>query len=75
MKGVNSIWFLRRHAGALQWASFVVCDVLTLPFAWIAGLPQGRGRAVLAKGLGIVDGLRGRRVRPEMLAKGGTILW
>ncbi len=75
MMGVNSIWFLRRHAGALQWTSFVVFDVLTLPFAWLAGLPSGRARSVLAKALGILDGLRGRRVTPEQLAKGGTILW
>ncbi len=75
MMGVNSVWFLRRHAGLLQWASFLVFDVLTLPVAWLAGLPSGRARAVLAKGLGILDGLRGRRVTADLLAKGGTILW
>jgi len=75
MMGVNSIWFLRRYAGAPQWASFVLFDVLTLPFAWLLGLPFGRGRSVLAKALGIVDGLRGRRVTGDQLGKGGTILW
>ena len=62
MMGVNSIWFLRRWAGPLQWMQFLVFDVLTLPFAWVLGLFRGRGKAVLAKGLGIFDGLRGRRI-------------
>lgn len=62
MMGVNSIWFLRGHGGALEWGRFLVFDVLSLPLLWLAGLANGRAGAVWAKGRGIVDGLRGRRV-------------
>jgi GT2 family glycosyltransferase len=65
MMGVNSIWFLRRYAGPLQWVRFVVFDVLTLPLLWLAALPQGRAASVAAKARGICDGLRGRRVTAE----------
>ena len=75
MMGVNSVWFLRRHAGPLQWLSFLLFDVVSLPLVWLAGLPRGRGRAVAAKALGILDGLRGRRVRPEQLEPGSSWLW
>lgn len=75
MMGVNSIWFLRRHALPAQWARFVVYDVLSLPVLWIVGVFRGRGRAVLAKALGIVDGLRGKRVTAESIQEGGGWLW
>ena len=54
---------------------FLVFDVASLPFLWIAGLFRGRARAVLAKGLGIAHGLLGRRVTAESLEAGGTPLW
>lgn len=75
MMGVNSIWFLRAHARGAQWARFVVFDVLTLPFLWVAGVFRGRGKSVLAKGLGILDGLRGRRVTAESIREGASWLW
>ena len=75
MMGVNSIWFLRRHARAREWARFVVYDVLTLPFLWIAGLFRGRAKAVVGKALGIFDGLRGKRVTSASLSKGAGWLW
>jgi GT2 family glycosyltransferase len=75
MMGVNSIWFLRAHARPTQWARFLVFDVLTLPFLWIAGLFQGRGKSVVAKGVGILDGLRGKRVTAESIRAGGSWLW
>jgi len=75
MMGVNSVWFLRRHGGWREWLSFVVFDVLSLPFVWLAGLPRGRGRAVCAKALGIAHGLAGRRVEPERLQRGSSWLW
>ena len=62
MMGVNSIWFLKSHGTPLAWARFVFFDILTLPFLWLAGLTTGRAGAVWAKGRGIVDGLRGKRV-------------
>jgi len=75
MMGVNSIWFLRRHAHAGHWLRFVVFDVLSLPFLWLAGLFRGRGRAVAAKALGILDGLRGKRVTAEAIREGAGWLW
>lgn len=75
MMGVNSIWFLRRHARAPQWGRFLVYDVAPLPFLWIAGLFRGRAKAVAAKGLGIVDGLRGKRVTAEAIREGAGWLW
>ena len=75
MNGVNAIHFLRTHGRPVDWARLVVLDVLVLPFAWIAGLPRGRGRAVLAKGLGMLHGALGRRVVAERLEPGGTALW
>ena len=75
MMGVNSIWFLRAHARPMQWVRFVVFDVLTLPFLWVAGVLQGRGKSVAAKGVGILDGVRGRRVTAESIRAGGSWLW
>ncbi len=75
MMGVNSIWFLRRHAGLAQWLRFWIYDVLSLPILWAIGLFRGRGKAVLAKGLGILDGLRGKRVKAEMIEEGAGWLW
>ena len=75
MMGLNSVLFLRRHARPRQWLTFVVFDVLTLPFAWLAGLPRGRGKAVVAKAWGIWCGLRGQRVDPARLEPGSTWLW
>lgn len=75
MMGVNSIWFLRRHAGVREWARFVWFDVLSLPFLWIRALFQGRARSVLAKAKGILDGLRGKRVTAESIQDGASWLW
>ncbi len=75
MMGVNSIWFLRRHARAGEWARFLVFDVASLPLLWIAGLFRGRAKAVAAKALGILDGLRGKRVTAEAIREGAGWLW
>jgi len=75
MMGVNSIWFLRRHARAAQWARFVAFDVIPLPVLWLVGLFRGRAKAVAAKGLGILDGLRGKRVTAEAIREGAGWLW
>ncbi len=75
MMGVNSIWFLRRHAKPRHWISFFVFDVLSLPFVAVFEVFRGRGRAVLAKALGILHGLLGRRVDARALESGGTFLW
>lgn len=75
MMGVNSIWFLRRHGRARHWLRFALFDVASLPALWLAGLASGRSRAVLAKGLGIWDGLRGKRVTAERIQPGASRLW
>jgi GT2 family glycosyltransferase len=75
MMGVNSIWFLKRHAHAAQWFRFIAYDVLSLPFLWLSGLFQGKSRSVLAKAVGIVDGLRGKRVTAESIREGAGWLW
>jgi GT2 family glycosyltransferase len=75
MMGVNSIWFLKRHARAREWARFLVYDVLTLPFLWLAGLFRGQAKAVVGKALGIFDGLRGKRVTSASIEEGAGWLW
>lgn len=75
MMGVNSIWFLRAHGGAAAWLRFFAFDVLSLPFVWLAKLPRGESRAVVAKAWGIAAGLRGKRVQAGDLEPGGTWLW
>lgn len=75
MMGVNSVWFLRRHGGPREWARFLVYDVASLPWAWLLGLPRGRGRAVAAKAWGIARGLAGHRVSARDLEPGASWLW
>jgi len=75
MQGVNSVHFLRRRGNALRWVRFFVFDVLSLAPLYLIELVRGRSRGVLAKGLGILDGLRGRRVSAEQLEEGGGRLW
>lgn len=75
MMGVNSVWFLRAYAQPRDWCMFVLFDVLTLPFAWLLGLFSGRGRAVIAKAVGIVDGLRGRRITADVMRPGYSRFW
>jgi GT2 family glycosyltransferase len=75
MMGVNSIWFLRRHAGFGQWLSFFVFDVGTLPLLWVVSTTRGHGRSALAKAKGILDGLCGKRVTAASIAEGTSWLW
>jgi GT2 family glycosyltransferase len=75
MMGVNSVWFLRQYAGPREKLKFVVYDVLTLPLALADGFLRGQAKAVLAKGLGIRDGLRGKRVTAETVRSGRRWLW
>lgn len=75
MMGVNSIWFLRQHARPREWLRFWIFDVASLPALLLAGLFQGRARAVAAKAAGIWDGLRGKRVRAQDIQSGSGWLW
>jgi hypothetical protein len=75
MIGVNTVWFLRRHGTPARWLSFALFDVLSLPVLLVVELLRGRARGVLAKAGGILDGLRGRRVRADALEPGASWLW
>jgi GT2 family glycosyltransferase len=75
MQALNSVRFLREHGTGERWMRFAAFDVLTLPFLFVVGLVTGRARAVLAKGLGLWHGARGRVVTAASLEPGGTRLW
>ena len=75
LNGLGSWRYLRAHGTPARWVSFWLCDVLPLPLALLAGLPRGRATAVLAKGLGLVHGLRGRAASAATREPGGTPLW
>jgi len=75
MQGVNSVHFLRANGGALEWLRFGLFDVASLPVLLLVELARGRHRAVLAKGLGIWHGLRGRRITAQRLEPGASRLW
>ena len=75
MNGLNSVHFLRRHGDVGKWLRFAAFDVATLPPLFLVELLRGNGRAVLAKGLGILHGLQGRRVRAEQLETDASRLW
>jgi hypothetical protein len=70
MMGVNSVWFLRRHGTPWRWARFLLFDVLSWPVLLSVAPFRGRTTAVLAKGRGILDGIRGRRVTREQIESG-----
>jgi GT2 family glycosyltransferase len=75
LNALGSWRFLRAHGTPARWLSFWLYDVLPLPLAFLAGLPRGRATGVLAKGLGLVHGARGRVATTETLESGGTALW
>ena len=59
--GFNSIQFMRRYANARAWLKFSFYAIGSLPLLYLVRICQGRGRGVVAKGLGLWDGLRGAR--------------
>ena len=75
MQALNSVRFLRQYGGTREWLRFWWFDVASLLPAFVLGSLMGRGRAVLAKALGLWHGLNGRRVRAELLEPGGLWLW
>jgi len=75
MMGVNAIWFLRSHGTPWRWLSFLFFDVASLPLVWLLACLRGRGRAVLAKALGMIHGAQGRRVTGATLDGGMGWLW
>ena len=75
MMGVNSIWFLRSYGTPTRWARFLFFDVLTFPFALLLGLISGEVKGVLAKAVGILEGVSGRRVTAERIEPGAGPFW
>ena len=73
--GLNSVWFLRAHGSPLCWVSFLFFDVLTLPFSLLIGLFVGEAKSALAKALGILSGLCGRRITARGIETGAGPLW
>lgn len=71
MMGVNTVHFLREHGNLARWASFLLFDVASLPFVWAWRVTRGEGASVCAKARGTWDGLLGRRVTVERLARFG----
>jgi GT2 family glycosyltransferase len=59
--GYNSVQFMKRYAGFGAWLKFSVFAIASLPLVYLVRTFQKRGRAVIAKGLGMWDGLRGKR--------------
>lgn len=68
---LNEVRYLRRHGGAKGWAAFLLFDLLALPLVFAREIlrPGGNPRAVLAKGRGLLDGLRGRAVTSAVLER------
>ncbi len=69
MNGLNSVRFLRRHGTLKSWIAFWLFDVAALPPVLLVRLFQGKAKGVLAKGRGILDGLKGARVTPDVLER------
>ena len=69
LMGMNTVWFLREHGTLGRWLSFLVYDVLSLPFVWCFRVGRGEGAAVRAKAMGMLDAARGRRVTAEALKR------
>jgi len=62
MMAVNTVRYLRRHGNFAGWLAFVLFECLLWPLSFLSGTGV---RAAIAKGRGIVAGLRGRRVTVE----------
>lgn len=65
LNALGSWELLRKHGTLRRWASFLVCDVLTLPLALCYGLLRRRPGAALGKVRGMLDGFLGRSFTPE----------
>ncbi len=60
LMGLNSVRFLKRHGSFVRWLRFAVFDVLLWPVAVATAALRGEAAGALAKGRGILDGLRGK---------------
>ena len=62
--GRSTALFVRRHANARQWATFLLFAAAAFPAAWLRELPRGNQRAAVAKLRGVVAGLRAEMTAP-----------
>lgn len=65
--GRSTAIFVRRHGGPVQWCTFVLFAMASIPAAWLRELPGGNQAAALAKLRGFVDGLRVPLTEPPRL--------
>jgi GT2 family glycosyltransferase len=73
-----SVHYLRLHGTAPLYASFLIFDVLALPFTLLMALVTGRGQGALAKAKGLWHGLRNRpfdrRVLKSRVMRGASLV-
>ncbi len=75
LNGRNSWRFLQSHGSWRSWGALALFDVLTLPWVFVVGIPRGRWKGALAKGLGLLHGAIGRDLDPDFLEDGACWLW
>lgn len=73
--GRSSAIFVRRYAGPWQWVTFLAFMAAALPVAWLRELRRGNQAAAVAKGRGVVAGLRASVPPPPTLddARSGAL--
>ena len=75
MLGLNTVLYLKRNGGPRAWFRFLVCDLLAWPLVFVSAVPAGNAKSALAKALGLLHGILGRRVRAKTVEPGGSWLW
>lgn len=70
--GRSSAVFVRRYAGPWQWATYLAFHAAALPVAWLRELRRGNQAAAVAKGRGVLAGLRAPLPRPPDLEDART---
>lgn len=63
LQALHTVRFLREWGSLKNWVAFLLFDLACLPFVCLLEGFRGKGRAALAKAMGIWDGFRGRRVK------------
>lgn len=73
--GRSSAIFVRRYARPWQWVTFLAFLAAALPVAWLRELRRGNQAAAVAKGRGVLAGLRAPLPRPPSLedARSGAL--
>ncbi len=75
MGGRDTVLDLKRSGGMVEWSRFFGCDICAWPLVFAAALSSGNGKSAIAKALGLVHGLLGKRVQAKTVEPGGTWLW